>query len=100
MSINNKQVKGITVETGFICDLCDKEIDTALEPLRPFVVKGIDRLFHFHGFCKHKIEIAAKHQNWRMLPDCSFKQAYFEAMQEQKGSDKPKFMKWHPGISN
>ncbi|MAH50278.1 hypothetical protein CMI37_30940 [Candidatus Pacearchaeota archaeon] len=71
----------------FTCDICDFPIDISAENLKPFIVKGIDKLFHLHASCRDFVVIAAKHKNFRLLPECRLKHEYFEAMKEQDCRD-------------
>lgn len=78
--INTEDFKG-----GYLCDVCGDKIivDALITNINPFVIKGIDKLFHAHDRCKPLLRKAAKGRNWKLLPDGPLKEAYYEACKEQ-----------------
>lgn len=78
--ISTKEIKG-----GYLCDICGEKIivDALITNINPFVVKGIDLLFHAHDNCKPILKLATNQRNWKILPDGPLKEAYYEACKEQ-----------------
>jgi len=65
---------------GFICDVCgDPIVIFPREKLKPFVVKGMNMLFHMHSRCKPILMRANKERNWMLLCDGPLKEAYYVA---------------------
>lgn len=78
--LNLKEEKG-----GYLCDICGEKIivDAIVTNINPFVVKGIDLLFHAHDKCLPMLKLAADQRNWKILPDGPLKEAYYMACKEQ-----------------
>lgn len=78
--ISTQEVKG-----GYLCDICGEKIilDAIATNINPFVVKGMDKLFHAHDRCKPSLKLATEQKNWKLLPDGPLKEAYYMACKEQ-----------------
>lgn len=78
------------VQKGALCDICGEMIQG--EKIQPVALKGIPAIFHVHkltpGYkgiiCETLLRQAALFKNWKLLPDCYLKEAYYVMLKSQE----------------
>ena len=77
------------VAKGYLCDICGGMIHE--NKVQPIEIKGIPIIFHVHKLtpeykgeiCRNILQRSAREKNWKLLPDCRLREAYYGMMKAQ-----------------